>query len=79
MQKGIRELLEDEYPKCTGAKWFCEGVDEYQKWSKLYFQRNDIAHSLHKKGRLSKEEVVSMLDDFNDVFQYLFGMKASFR
>lgn len=79
MQKGIKELLEEEYPKCEDSKWFCEGVAEYHKWDKLNSQRNKIAHNLHKKGRLSKEDVVSMLDDFDDVFQYLFGMKASYR
>jgi hypothetical protein len=79
MQKGIKQLLEEEYPKCEDSKWFCESVSQYHKWDKLYSQRNNIAHSLHKKGRLSKEEVVSMLDDFDTVFLYLFGMKASYR
>jgi hypothetical protein len=77
--KGIRELLNEEYPKCKDARWFCEGVVEFEKWHRIYSQRNDIAHSLQKKGRLSKEEALVMFSDFNDIFLYLFGIKTSCR
>lgn len=79
LQKDIKSLIRDEYPKCLGARWFCEGVPVFKKWEKLYEQRNAIVHRVQAKGRLSKREALQAFQDFRAVFKYLFDIESSYR
>jgi hypothetical protein len=79
LQKDVKSLIREEYPKCRDAKWFCDGVPIFKKWTKLYDQRNGIVHRVQTKGRLSKEEALKAFEDFRDVFKYLFDIESSYR
>ncbi len=78
-KKGIRKLLKDEYPKCQGLKKFDATVVEYRKWDKIYIWRNEVAHGLQDKGRLSKKQALRMFNDFHKVYRYLFDIESSYR
>lgn len=79
LQRDIKSLIRDEYPKCSDAKWFCEGVPVFRKWEKLYEQRNAIVHRVQTKGRLSKKEALQAFQDFRAVFKYLFDIESGYR
>lgn len=74
--KPITRLLVEEYPKCEDFQRFCEGVPAYDKWNRMYKMRNDFSHELQK---LEKGAAVTMFEEFDEVCQYLFGLKTNYR
>lgn len=74
--KPITRLLVEEYPKCEDFQRFCEGVPAYDKWNRIYKMRNDFSHELQ---RLVKGKAVKMFKEFDEVCQYLFGLKTNYR
>jgi len=78
-KKGIRRLLKEEYPKCQGSKKFDNSVVQYRKWDKIYTWRNEVAHSLQDRERISKKEALRMFNDFRKIFRYLFSIESSYR